>query len=276
MVRKKRMPTLWEVPDELWERIEPLIDELDPPKATGRPREDGRKVLDAIIFRLRTGCQWNHIPRIFGDDSTIHRTFQRWQQAGLFERIWAMLIAECEELGTVDWQWQAADTVLGKARWGGDKIGPNPTDRAKNGSKRSLLTEASGGPLAIVVAPANVNDQFLLDETISSIVVERPRPSKLREQHLCLDKAYDNETGEQAVEKHGYVGHIRRKGEEHKKVQKSKGQRARRWVVERTIGWLSKCRGVLVRYEKKSDNYLALLQVACSLLWYRKLAYSSF
>jgi putative transposase len=276
MVRKKRMPTLWEVPDELWERIEPLIDELDPPKATGRPREDRRRILDAIIFRLRTGCQWNHIPRIFGDDATIHRTFQHWQQLGLFERIWALLIEECEELGAVDWQWQAADTVLGKARWGGDKIGPNPTDRAKQGSKRSLLTEASGGPLSIVVAPANVNDQFLLGETISAIVVERPRPTKRREQHLCLDKAYDNETGERAVEQHGYIGHIRRKGEEPRKVKKSMGRRARRWVVERTIAWLSKCRGVLVRYEKKSENYLALLQVACSLLWYRKLAYSSF
>jgi putative transposase len=276
MVRKKRMPTLWEVPDDLWERIEPLIDELDPPKATGRPRQDRRRILDAIIFRLRTGCQWNHIPRLFGDDATIHRTFQRWQQAGLFERIWALLIEECEELGAVDWQWQAADTVLGKARWGGDKTGPNPTDRAKRGSKRSLLTEASGGPLAVVVAPANVNDQFLLDETIAAIVVERPRPTTRKLQHLCLDKAYDNETGEQAVAKHGYVGHIRRKGEAHKKVKKSRGQRARRWVVERTIGWLSKCRGVLLRYEKKSENYLALLQVACSLLWYRKLAYSSF
>lgn len=276
MVRKKRMPTLWEVPDDLWERIEPLIDELDPPKATGRPRQDRRRILDAIIFRLRTGCQWNHIPRFFGDDATIHRTFQRWQQAGLFERVWALLIEECEELGAVDWQWQAADTVLGKARWGGDKTGPNPTDRAKRGSKRSLLTEATGGPLAVVVAPANVNDQFLLDETISAIVVERTRPTKRKLQHLCLDKAYDNETGEQTVAKHGYVCHIRRNGEEHKKVKKSRGQRARRWVVERTIGWLSKCRGVLVRYEKKSENYLALLQVACSLLWYRKLAYSSF
>lgn len=276
MVRKKRMPTLWEVPDDLWERIKPLIDELDPAKATGRPREDRRRILDAIIFRLRTGCQWNHIPRLFGDDATIHRTFQHWQQLGLFEQIWALLVAECEELGAVDWQWQAADTVLGKARWGGDKIGPNPTDRAKNGSKRSLLTEASGGPLAIVVAPANVNDQFLLDETISAMVVERPRPTKRREQHLCLDKAYDNERGEQAVEKHGYVGHIRRKGEEPKQTGKRKRHPARRWVVERTIAWLSKCRGVLVRYEKKSENYLALLQVACSLLWYRKLAYSSF
>lgn len=114
MVRKKRKPTLWEVPDDLWDRIEPMINKLDPPKATGRPREDRRRSLDGLIFRFRTGCQWNHIPRVYGDDSTIHRTFQRWQRPGLFERMWAMLVEECEELGRIDWQWQAADTVMGK------------------------------------------------------------------------------------------------------------------------------------------------------------------
>jgi transposase len=63
-VRKKRIPTLWEVPDQLWERIEKLIDEFDPPAPIGRKREDARKILDGLIFRFRTGCQWNHIPRI--------------------------------------------------------------------------------------------------------------------------------------------------------------------------------------------------------------------
>jgi putative transposase len=115
MGRKKRLPTLWEVPDQLWERIKPLLDELDPPKHTGRPREDARLILNAIIFRFRTGCQWNHIPSVYGDDSTIHRTFQRWQRLGLFQRIWAALVEECEELGQIDWQWQSADTAMGKA-----------------------------------------------------------------------------------------------------------------------------------------------------------------
>jgi transposase len=87
MPRKKRMPTIWEVPDGLWERIESLLNELDPPKATGRPREDARRILDGLIFRFRTGCQWNHIPRVYGDDSTIYRTFQHWRRLGLFERI---------------------------------------------------------------------------------------------------------------------------------------------------------------------------------------------
>ena len=86
MTRKKRQPTIWEVLDGLWERIAPLISELDPPQATGRPRRDARRILDGIIFQLRTGCQWNHIPRVYGDDSTIHRTFQHWQRLGLFER----------------------------------------------------------------------------------------------------------------------------------------------------------------------------------------------
>lgn len=118
MVRKKRILPLWEVPDQLWERIEKLIDDFDPAAPTGRKREDARKILDGLIFRFRTGCQWNHIPRVYGDDSTLHRTFQRWAQIGLFEKIWALLVEECEELGAVDWRWQAADTALGKARGG--------------------------------------------------------------------------------------------------------------------------------------------------------------
>jgi putative transposase len=276
MVSKKRLPPLWEVPDDLWKRIEPLINELDPPKATGRPRHEPRRIVDALIFRFRTGCPWNHIPQSYGADATIHRTFQRWQQLGLFAKLWALLIRACEELGTIDWQWQAADTALGKARWGGDAMGPNPTDRAKNGTQRSLLTEGGGGPVAVVVAPANVHDTKLLAPTLAALVVERPRPTPQQPQHLCLDKAYDNPTGEAAVNQHGYSGHIRRIGEASPPAHRQPQHPARRWVVERTLAWLSKCRGILVRYEKKAANYLALIQLACALLWYRRLAYSSF
>ena len=220
MKKKKPLPTIWEVPDELWNRMEPLILEIDPPKETGRPRANPRNIVDAIIFRVRTGCQWNHIPRVYGDDATIHRTFQHWVELGLFEQIWALLIEECEELGLVDWEWQAADGAMGKARLGGDKIGPNPTDRAKNGSKKSILTERNGGPLAMVVAGANVHDAKLPDQTIEAIVVARPKPSKAKPQTLCLDKGYANPTSKAAGGKHKYTGHIRRIGEE--KLSKGK------------------------------------------------------
>lgn len=117
----KTLPTIWQVPDELWNKIEPIVGRHDPPKPTGRKRIDPRGALNAIIFRMRTGCQWNNLPKCFPDDSSVHRTFQRWIQLGLLDRIWAVLVQDCQELGGVDWQWQAADTVLSKARFGGIK-----------------------------------------------------------------------------------------------------------------------------------------------------------
>jgi putative transposase len=101
-------------------------------------------------------------------------------------------------------------------------------------------------------------------------VVERPDPSEYP-QHLCLDKAYDNPTGQAAAESGGYIPHIRRIGEEKLDDSGKKRHPARRWVVERTLAWLQKCRAILIRYDKKADNYRGLLQLACALLWYRRL-----
>jgi putative transposase len=149
-------------------------------------------------------------------------------------------------------------------------IGPNPTDRAKAGTKRSILVEADGGPLSIVVSGANVHDTKLLRKTLEAVVVERPVPTEETPQHLCLDKAYDNPTGHGTVAEYDYQPHIRRIGEEKLDDAGEKRHPARRWVVERTWAWLSKCRAILVRYDKKARNYLALLQLACALIWYRR------
>ena len=102
------------------------------------------------------------------------------------------------------------------------------------------------------------------------MVVERPQSTEESPQNLCLDKAYDNPTGHQVVLAYGYQGHIRRIGEEKLDEGGEKRYPARRWVVERTLAWLSKCRAILVRYDKKAKNYLALLQLACALIWYRR------
>lgn len=123
MARAKRtvkpLPTIWNCPDELWEIIEPVLAELDPPHTGHRPRIDPRKALDGIIFHLRTGCQWNHLPKDFGDDSSIHRTMQRWIERGVFQRLWGLLVEYCQELDGVDWRWQSADGAMAKARFGG-------------------------------------------------------------------------------------------------------------------------------------------------------------
>ena len=113
-------------------------------------------------------------------------------------------------------------------------------------------------------------EQKLLKETIEAIVVDRPDPDE-GEQNLCLDKGYDNPRSREAASEAGYTPHIRRIGEEAKTCDRSKGHKPRRRVVERAFAWLSKCRGLLVRYEKKDGNYLGLIELACGLLWYRRL-----
>lgn len=132
-----------------------------------------------------------------------------------------------------------------------------------------MIVEAEGGPLGVVVAAANVHDCKLLEATIEAIVVQRPDPEH-HEQHLCLDKGFDNPTGQTAAEQARYTPHIRRIGEEKLDARGRKKHPARRWVVERTLAWLSKCRAILVRYAKKSSNYLGLIMIACTLLWYRR------
>jgi putative transposase len=120
----------------------------------------------------------------------------------------------------------------------------------------------------VVIAGANVNDHKLLEATIESIVVERPAPTEDEPQHLSLDKGYDYPVTEVVAEKHGYTPHIRSRGEEKRSCRR--GDKPRRWVVERTLAWLSKCRAILVRYDKHDFNYLGLIQLACALYWYRR------
>ena len=122
----------------------------------------------------------------------------------------------------------------------------------------------------MVVAGANVRDDKLLAATLDAVVVERPEPTEEAPQHLCLHKGYDNRPTRELVGDRDYVAHIRWVGEEKLDGAGEKRYPARRWVVERTLGWLSKCRAILVRYEKKAANYLGMIKVACVLLWYRR------
>jgi len=138
--------------------------------------------------------------------------------------------------------------------------------------KRSLVVDADGGPLGATMAGANVHDPKLLAATLASLVVERLQPTEERPQHLCLDQGDDHPTGHDTVAAFQEVSHIRRIGEDTLDAHGHKTSPARRWVGERTRGWLSKCRGLLVRDEKKAINFLGLLQLACALIWRRRRA----
>jgi putative transposase len=143
--------------------------------------------------------------------------------------------------------------------------GPNPTDRGKLGTKRHVLTDQSGIPLSVVITAANTHDMKAAIDTLDGVVVERP----LKKQNLCLDKGYDFPEIERESTKRRYILHIRHRGEEYKELAKIR-YLGRRWVVERTNSWHNRFRKLLVRYEKKSENYLALVCLACCIIVYRR------
>lgn len=260
----------WEVSDALWERVEPLVPPPPSHARGGRPRLPDRQVFAAIVFVLRTGIQWNALPRELGASSTVHARFQEWVRAGFFAALWEAELAGYDDLTGIEWAWQAVDGVMTKAPFGGAASGPNPTDRAKRGVKRSLLTDGAGIPLAVAVDGANRHDMKLLAATLDGIVVARPEPSAAAPQHLCLDAGYDYAAVRADVAARAYDAHIRSRGDERAATQRTPGRRARRWVVERTHAWMNRSRRLLVRWEKKAENYLAFVQLACAQLIFSK------
>lgn len=260
-----------EIPDELWELVGSLFPAEKKEGTVGRPQVPNRKILNGILFKLITGCQWKRIPsEQFGSGSVCHARFQQWVQARIFEKIWGTCLKYYEELKGIDWKWQSVDSATVKSPKGGDLTGPNPTDRAKSGTKRHTLTDRKGIPLSVVISAANRHDMKMLKPTLDNIVVRRPNPTPARPQNLCLDKGYDYPEIRQAVKKKGYIGHIKERGTGNESCATGRKHPPRRWVVERTNGWHNKFRGLLIRWERKSANYHALVQFACAIICFRR------
>ena len=262
----------WRIPDDLWAEIAWLLPEY---KNThkfggGRPRTPDRVCMDAIFFVLRTGCQWKALDATkFCPGSTAHDRFQEWAGATVFYEMWKAGLLEYDCLKGIGWDWLSMDGSMTKAPLGGEKTGKNPTDRAKRGVKRSVLVESSGVPVGVAVEGANRNDMKMVTETLESIPVDRPEPTTAEPQGMCMDKGYDYDEVREIVDDFGFTAHIRSRGEEAKEIRRKAGTKARRWVVERTHSWMNRFRGILIRWNKKPENYIAMLHFAFAIITFR-------
>jgi putative transposase len=153
---------------------------------------------------------------------------------------------------------------------GGKSTGPNPTDRAKSGTKRSLLVDGQGIPIGITVDCANIHDMKMTSGTLRSLVICRPESTLKTHQHICLDKGYDFPEVYELLEDYGYIIHIRKRGERNYKLIPRYRRTKRRWVVERTHSWMNRFRRLLIRWEKRVDNYIAILHFACAWITYKR------
>jgi putative transposase len=270
MATQTSVDTIWHVSDELWSLIAPLLGPEKPPGTPGRPAVPYRRIFEGIVYVLRTGCQWRALPReAFAPKSTVWGRFQQWVKAGVFQQAWLLVLAYYDLEVGIDWKWQALDGVITKAPLGGEATGPSPVDRAKSGTKRSVLTDGRGAPLAVVAAGANVPDKTLALETLDSIPIERPQRGGYRLHHLSLDAGYNSDAVIEGVVERDYHLHLRPPAGREPEGAAEKRHPARRWVVERTHAWHNKFRRLLVRWEKKLEHYYAMIDLASVLIIWR-------
>ena len=118
--RKKHLPTVRRIPDEVWNEVRRILPPEKSSNTKGRPPVSYRKVLDGILYVLRTGCQWKMLSKDYGSGSTCHRRFQQWVRLGVFQRLWIRLLQVYDDVKGIKWNWQSLDSISVKAPLGGN------------------------------------------------------------------------------------------------------------------------------------------------------------
>jgi transposase len=255
------------LPDELWKIIEPL---LPAPKKRrfkypGRKPVTHRQALTGILFVLRSGIPWHLLPQEMGCGSGVScwRRLRDWQRAGVWKKLHEILLAFLQAEEKIDWSRAVVDSAFCRALGGGEKTGPNPTDRAKPGSKHHVITNGNGIPLATELTAANVNDVTQLLPLIDAIPpvsgkLGRPRS---RPDAVLGDRAYSSEDRRKELRQRNIVPVIGRPKDPH-----GSGLGQLRWVVERTLAWFHQFRKLRLRTEKQADLHEAFVLLACAMI----------
>ncbi|MDN3258040.1 IS5 family transposase [Streptomyces sp. MA25(2023)] len=261
----------WIVSDELWDLVEPLL-----PQRERRFRHPGRKplpdrdVLCGILYVLHTGIQWEYLPKDlgFGSGMTCWRRLRDWNEAGVWQRLHEILLAELNAAARLDWSRCVVDSSHVRALKGGSNTGPSPVDRGRAGSKHHLITDGHGTPLVVLLTGGNRNDVTQLLPLLDAIPPVRGRVGHPRRKpdSLFADRGYDHDIYRGQVRARGIVPAIARRGTLH-----GTGLGTYRWVVERTVAWLHGFRRLRIRWERRADIHEAFLKLACCLITYRQL-----
>ena len=261
------------VDDKLWELVEPL---LPPPKLRryrypGRKPLDNRKALTGILFVLKTGIAWRDLPSEMGCGCGVAcwSRLHYWHQCGVWERLKEVLLATLNYAGQIDWSRAAVDSSSVRALKGGDKTGPNPTDRARAGSKQHVLTDAKGTPLSTQMTAANAHDVTQLLPLADAVppVSGKPGRPRQRPKELYADRAYDSQPHREELRKRGIKPRLARKGQAH-----GSGLGIYRWVSQRTLSWFHQFKRLRIRYERTDFMHEAFLSLASCLILFRELA----
>lgn len=259
------------LPDELWERIQPLLPPRPQPKRPdrpGRPPLEDRKALTGILFVLKTGIDWEDLPQEMGCGCgmTCWRRLRDWAEAGVWSKLHELLLAELQGADKIDWRRALIDSSFVRARGGGGKTGPSPVDRRKKGSKHQVITDARGAPLVAATTAANVPDVNPMIPLVDAIPPVRGKPGRPRRRPDSLygDRGYDSDPHRRGLRQRGIRPHIARRRTPH-----GSGLGRYRWYAERTLSWLHDFGRLRVRKDRSPSNHQAFLSLGCAIICIR-------
>jgi putative transposase len=224
---------------------------------------DIERAISGIYYVLKTGIQWNGLPRCFGSCSAVHRLFQKLRSAQFFKNLWYDEIAEYDKMHGLNLEVQAADCSYVKAPLGQEKTGKSPVDRSKLGTKRSILTDRNGVIIGFALGSANQVDSHLFLETLLSIPKHLNMPYR---KFISLDAAYDWEEVRTYLFHYGYTPRIAKNNRRSKRKISALPNNYERWFIEPPHSWLNRFRRLYIRYEKYASNYTAMVHFAASII----------
>jgi len=256
-----------------WAFIKPL---LPPPARTGRPRATDRRITEGILYILITGCRWQDLPREYGAPTTVWRRLKRWEEEGVWERIWRAALVALDQQGQLDWSVAFLDGSFAPAKKSGDKVGV--TKKGK-GTKWMLVVDGNGLPFGFHLDSANKAEVKLAEQTLDTIRVARPRGRpKQRPEKLVADRGYDSKGFRSALRRRGIrmcIPPKRRpaawRAKRGRPVVARKDDFRQRYTVERSFAWLGNYRRLLIRWEHLSRVYQGFFTVAVLLVCLRRL-----
>jgi transposase len=258
------------VSDALCALIAPLLPPEQPTPKGGRPRIPDRAAFTGILFVLKSGIQWEMLPQELGCGSgmTCWRRLRVWQRVGVWRGLHRLLLQRLQAAGQVDWERASLDSASVPTP-GGELTGKDPTNPGKLGSKRHLVVDRAGLPLAVTLSGANIHDSKLLEAAVDAIPPlrlpgKRRGGARQRPVTLHADRGYDYPRCRRALRARGIVPRIARRG-----IQSRERLGRYRWVMERTLSWLNRSRRLKVRYERRADIHQALLSLGCALICWK-------
>ncbi len=221
--------------------------------------------MNGILLKLTT---LDALPLCFGPSKTVYHRFRELVKAGAFQSIWKSILALYDRKTGLRLKEQSVDSSHKKSPLGGDKTGKSPVDRRKLGTKINLAVEENGIPIGVTIAGGNRHDTQLFVPLIDDLPNQIQKPDDC---NIHTDKGYTSKKNRNEAMQRNYQPVMPQKKPKNKSYPKPPVKDLKRWVVERTFSWLNRFRRIFVRYEKISNNFLALVQFACQIVILNKI-----